>query len=196
MYTSKPSFIYGFHGIDEGPAIKILNNSDTFTLSKNAYDWLGEGVYFWENNFARAEQYAIEDSGRANSRIKKPFVLGTVLDLGNCLDLLSQDGLDFLEEAYNALKQSFQEEGIELPKNTNFGSKDFDFKKRELDCAVIGMAHILAKEAGQPFDSVRAAFWEGDELYPNAGFKKNNHIQIAILNLDCIKGIFIPREKI
>jgi hypothetical protein len=45
------------------------------------------------------------------------------------------------------------------------------------------------------FDSVRAAFWEGEELYPQAGFKTHNHIQLSIINPDCIKGIFLPRQK-
>ena len=44
------------------------------------------------------------------------------------------------------------------------------------------------------FDSVRGVFFEGKELYPNAGFKEKNHIQIAIRNLNCIKGYFMPRE--
>ena len=46
------------------------------------------------------------------------------------------------------------------------------------------------------FDSVRAAFWEGKELYPNAGFKTQNHIQLSIINPNCIKGIFLPRELV
>ena len=45
------------------------------------------------------------------------------------------------------------------------------------------------------FDSVRAAFWEGEELYPNAGFKTHNPIQLSIINPDCIKGIFLPQQK-
>ena len=40
----------------------------------------------------------------------------------------------------------------------------------------------------------RGVFFEGDDLYPNAGFKEKNHIQIAIRNTNCIKGFFIPRE--
>ena len=67
-------------------------------------------------------------------------------------------------------------------------------KKRGLDCAVIRYAHRLAETAGEEFDSVCAAFWEGEELYPGAGFRKGNHIQIAILNHNCIKGVFLPRE--
>jgi hypothetical protein len=65
---------------------------------------------------------------------------------------------------------------------------DFDFKKRELDCSVVRMAHRYMKSKGIYFDSVRAAFWEGDELYEGAGFRKPNHIQIAILNPNCIKS--------
>ncbi len=41
MYTKKPSFIYGFHGLDKDIAIKILNKELDFKPSNNAYDWLG-----------------------------------------------------------------------------------------------------------------------------------------------------------
>jgi len=196
MYSKKPSFIYGFHGLDKDVAYKILNQKAEFRPSNNKYDWLGDGVYFWENNFERAEKYAILDSERENTKIKTPFVLGTVLDLGNCFDLLEQKNLEFLKFAYEEFSKSLKEDGEELPENTSFveGEDDFDFKKRELDCAVIRYAHALAKEDGLEFDSVRAAFWEGELLYPGASFKAENHIQIAILNPDCIKGIFLPRH--
>ncbi len=95
----------------------------------------------------------------------------------------------------NALELTLKEAGKELPTNSPFGENDFDFKKRELDCAVIRYAIEMAADEGIHFDSVRAAFWEGEELYPNAGFKTHNHIQLCIINPDCIKGIFLPRKK-
>lgn len=195
MYKNKPSFVYGFHGLDREIALKILNQELDFERSENSYDWLGEGTYFWENNLARAEEYALLDSKRLDTKITTPFVLGTVIDLGNCLDLLDQQYLNFLKLAYSEFKKSLDEEGKECPVNSSFGQEDFDFKKRELDCAVIRLAHELAIEQNEPFDTVRAAFWEGEELYPNAGFKSKNHIQIAVINSDCIKGIFLPRKK-
>jgi len=195
MYSSKPSYIFGFHGLDKTIALKILNGEMFFKHSNNPHDWLGQGIYFWENNHERAIQYAIEDKKREKSKIKIPFVLGTIIDLGNCLDLLDQKNLDFLKKAYEQLDIDLKLEGKELPKNKPFGAKDFDFKNRELDCAVIRYAHVLAEEQGIKYDSVRAAFMEDNPLYENAGFKKENHIQIAILNPDCIKGIFLPREK-
>jgi hypothetical protein len=66
---------------------------------------------------------------------------------------------------------------------------------RELDCAVIETLHKIRKDENlQMFDSVRGVFWEGRELYPNAGFREKDHIQICIRNPNCIKGFFYPRE--
>ena len=195
MYSSKPTIVYGFHGLDKTVALKILNQEEEFKPSNNDYDWLGDGIYFWENNYARAKDYAEVALKRPQSTIKEPFVLGAVIDLGNCLDLLDQKYIDFLEFAYRNLKEDLESQGLPLPENSQFGPQDFDFKKRELDCAVIRYAHKLAENRGEKFDSVRAAFWEGKEIYPGAGFRKGNHIQIAVRNPDCIKGIFLPREK-
>jgi hypothetical protein len=191
MYRNQP--IYGFHGLDKDISLRILNQEQKIKHSDNQYDWLGDGIYFWENNLARASETA---KTRKNSSIKTPYVLGAILELGNCLDLLNQEYLDFLAKSYDLLKERLLE-GKQLPKNTGFNQNDFDFKKRELDCAVIRMAHSYMQEScGIHFDSVRAAFWEGDELYEGAGFRKQNHIQIAILNPNCIKGVFLPRDKV
>ena len=165
MYSSKPAVVYGFHGIDKNTALKILNLEDEFHHSDNAYDWLGSGVYFWENNLERARQYAEEDSKRRNTKIKTPFVLGAVLELGNCLDLLDQKYNDLLSIAYKQFAESLEAEGKPIPENKSLGSSDFDFKGRELDGAVIRFACELVKDAGEPFDSVRAAFFEGVPLY-------------------------------
>ena len=74
MYSSKPSYVFGFHGLDKDVAMDILTQKKDFKLSNNDYDWLGNGIYFWENNYERAIQYAKEDSERKDSKIKKPFV--------------------------------------------------------------------------------------------------------------------------
>jgi hypothetical protein len=75
LYSNKPFFTFGFHGLDKKIAYDILNQKEEFKHSNNDYDWLGNGIYFWENNYERAIQYAIEDSKRANTSIKEPFVL-------------------------------------------------------------------------------------------------------------------------
>lgn len=195
MYLTKPAYVFGFHGLDKNVGKAVINGKTELKHSTNAYDWLGHGVYFWENSYERARQYAIEDSQRKHSKIKTPFVIGAIIDLGECLDLLDKKCLDLLAVAYKEMALTLSEAGEDLPTNAPFGLTDFDFKKRELDCAVIRYAIEMAADDGIKFDSVRAAFWEGDELYPNAGFKTHNHIQLCIINPDCIKGVFLPREK-
>lgn len=38
----------------------------------------------------------------------------------------------------------------------------------------------------------RGVFTEGGPIYPNAGFVEKTHIQICIINPNCIKGYFAP----
>jgi hypothetical protein len=111
LYSSKPSYVFGFHGLDIPVGREVLNGKTELRHSKNSYDWLGHGVYFWENSFERAKQYAVEDSKRPKSKIKSPFVLGAIIDLENCLDLLDKQHLDFLAFAYQELANGLKEAG-------------------------------------------------------------------------------------
>jgi hypothetical protein len=64
-----------------------------------------------------------------------------------------------------------------------------------LDRAVIEAVHGTRDDnAHPPYDTVRSPFPEGGKLYDGAGFQAKNHIQIAVRNLDCIKGYFRPIE--
>lgn len=196
MYSRKPGVVYGFHATDKSIAPKILNLKESFHFSENDHDWLGRGIYFWESNYERAIQFGEEAKLRKFSSIQDPCVLGAIIDLGNCLDLLDHKHLNFVKKVYENIEQEFKSRNINLPKNKQAASDDFDLLLRNLDCAVIRAATQIAEDAGTTFDTVRAVFWEGKELYPSAGFKEKNHIQIAVLNLNCIKGIFLPKEKV
>ena len=67
---------------------------------------------------------------------------------------------------------------------------------RELDCASIESLHTSMKKKRIPeFDSVRGVFWEGEDIYPTAGFKEKNHIQICVRDVNCIKGYFLPINR-
>ena len=92
------------------------------------------------------------------------------------------------------MRKSKEEYGFNIPQNIPL-IENGDLLKRFLDCAVIETIHQFNKEKNKPqFDSVRGVFFEGRDLYENAGFKEKNHIQIAIRNPNCIKGYFIPRD--
>lgn len=193
MYSRRSNLILGYHGLDESIGRRIIAGEDQLFPSENDYDWLGHGIYFWENSLVRAQQWAKKQSQRKDTSVKKPFAIGATIDLGNCLDLLDQQWLDYVGDAYTYMIEDLRSENKEIPENLPWNRDDIDFKNRKLDCAVILYAIQLAKEQGQPFDSVRAAFWEGEDLYPNAGFKQHNHIQISIINPECIRGIFLPK---
>lgn len=50
MYTVTPGLVFGFHGCDQAVADAVIQSKDVLRPSKNSYDWLGHGIYFWENN--------------------------------------------------------------------------------------------------------------------------------------------------
>ncbi len=169
------------------------NGTKHLEKSGNDYDWLGNGVYFWENNPERALKFARDamiNKRLTRGEILEPFVLGAVIDLGYCLNLLDSLFLKELKKTYDLMTIS----GYELPVNEYRDDSGY-FLKRNLDCAVIETLHSLKKRKEErPFDSVRGVFVEGKELYPAAGFREKNHIQLCVRNPNCIKGYFHPQE--
>lgn len=193
LYANRPNLTIGFHGCDQSVVEKVVEGKENLLASTNDYDWLGNGVYFWENNEERALEWAIEMSKRKNSRIKNPAVIGAIIDLGYCFDLTDTAYLRELKKTYDAAYSFSQLSGIPLPKNKPLGNST-DLLLRKLDCYVIQMTHKFNQEANKrAYDSVRGVFWEGKPLYPNAEFAEKNHIQICVCNPNCIKGYFLPR---
>ena len=48
-------FVYGFHGCDKSVAKAVLDKKSVMLSSENDYDWLGSGIYFWEEAPVRAD---------------------------------------------------------------------------------------------------------------------------------------------
>jgi len=187
-YNTLPSVVLGFHSCDKETGLKIINGEEHLKPSTNDYDWLGHGIYFWEQNPSRALQYAEEvKSGkqRAKGLIKTPFVIGAIIDLGNCLNLTESNSFIFLREAYKSLRLTYEKSGIDLPKNIKGA--------RMLDFAVIMHVHKLWELRGFPsYDSVRGAFPEGAAIYDGAMIQDRTHIQICLLSHKSILGYFLP----
>jgi hypothetical protein len=177
--------VLGFHGTQKLTVDEVVNQRVRhLSPSMQSYDWLGHGVYFWENDPQRAQEWALD------KKFANPGILGGVLDLGLCLDLNTRTGCDEVANAYDLLKVRLVRDGQPLPKNS-YGP---DLLKRVLDCRVIMYLHQLREDANlAPYDSVRAAFPESAPLYEGAGFRERNHIQICIRSPErCIKGYFKP----
>lgn len=200
MYSSGNGLIIGFHGCDIEIRDKIISTKgEVLEISENNYDWLGRGIYFWEGNSQRAYDFAEYLSKNPphnkKQKIKTPSVLGAVIDLGYCFDLMDSENLKDLKVAFKTVKESNDNfENLEMPMNIPL-VENGDLLKRYLDCSVVETAVELNKEiTSREYDSVRGVFFEGKELYENAGFKDKNHIQIVLRNPNCIKGYFAPRN--
>ncbi len=86
MYSNLPNLVLAFHGCDEETYKKVLYDNEPLLPSINSYDWLGNGIYFWENSFLRAQEWAISYCERdykkhPDKEKKKPAVIGAVISL-------------------------------------------------------------------------------------------------------------------
>ncbi len=196
LYKRHPSFVLGFHGCDRSIGESVLEGRTALQTSENPYDWLGSGIYFWEGNPERAMQFAT-DAARGNSKLTKgwirdPFVVGAVIDLGLCCNLMESSALAELATAHKVLVAACQTTNTVVPANRGGEDK----LVRHLDKAVIEAMHQLRDDNGlPPYDSVRSAFFEGGDLYPGAGFTAKAHIQLAIRSPSCIRGYFRPIQS-
>lgn len=81
------TLVLAYHGCSLETAQELLGGSP-FLHSTQDYDWLGAGIYFWENDILRAYQWATED----RLHFDHPSVVGAVIELGSCHGLTTQSG--------------------------------------------------------------------------------------------------------
>lgn len=190
LYSHLPSYVLGFHGCDESVARSVFEKGKHLKQSRNEYDWLGSGIYFWENSPERAIEWAREL--RKRGKVANPAVIGAVIDLGVCLNLLDREYLKLVKDAHQSLVAAAAAAGRPLPENKPLRDSR-DLLLRYLDFATINLCTELRKKTKlPPFDTVRAAFVEGEPLYKNAGFCDRNHIQVCVVDRRSIKGYFRP----
>jgi hypothetical protein len=183
------SLVIGYHGCDFRVAQRIISLQEQLKPSQNAWDWLGHGIYFWEDSPARAKRWAVAESQRQGSKIKHPAVVGAIIDLGNCLNLTDAEALAHVKTAHEEYTESCRSARLETAQN-----RGPDLRARYLDCAVMETLHQLRKEERkQAYDTVRGFFMEGHELYADAGFRELDHIQICVRASAQIIGCFWPR---
>ena len=188
MYSKLPNLVLGFHGCKKDTYDSVIYNGEALRPSENQYDWLGNGIYFWENSYERAFEWA-EVRYKENA-----CVIGAIIDLGYCLNMTDYGNTKILKYGYKLLEEYNSRIGVPMPQNT-MGRSSTDLLLRDLDCAVIQQIHLYNKKMGyKPYDSIRGIFIEGDRIYPGSGFSEKTHTQICIVNPNCIKGYFAPIE--
>jgi|SRR6185437_8966487 len=207
MYDVKPNLIIGFHGCEASVRDALLNNPHEIKISREPFDWLGHGMYFWENNYERALQWA-QDKKRRGA-IKEPAVIGAVLYLGVCCDFLDRKYIQLLAQYFVAMEEINSASGKVLPSNKDLPNDPHKDKiLRHRDCAVIEYMHgeishrvqyDIQKKGytdNKIFDTTIGVFTEGGPAFQGAGLFAKSHIQICVRNPNCIQGFFMPRREI
>jgi hypothetical protein len=182
--------IIGYHGCDASLVDDVLSGKCTVKPSENTYDWLGRGIYFWEHGPARAKAWATESAAIHKNKIHTPAVLGALIHLGDCFDLLDMEYTRLLRETFPTIAADFisQHPDAALPRNSGPG-----LRNRKLDCAMINWAiPLLEADRGRKFQSVRCVFTEGEPVVDGSCIMLKSHIQIAIRDPSCILGYFRP----
>ncbi|WP_341838008.1 hypothetical protein WJU16_09115 [Chitinophaga pollutisoli] len=200
------NYAVGYHGCDARVAARLLNEREGIFASNREFEWLGHGMYFWENNLKRGLDWARQKCEK--KQINQPAVVGALLDLRNCCDFSDQRYLDLIRAYHLDMKQVRSFQGQDMPVNfAPTGTLPKDIVSRNLDCGVIEHMHTVMgwlhnsgvqehfAHKTLPFDSVRGLFIEGQPVFNGSGIYDKSHIQICIRNSACIKGFFLPRER-
>ena len=189
MAFHQPFQVIGFHSCDREVGLRMVSGKDHLKPSDNPWDWLGPGIYFWEDNPYRALDYAIDCARKEqkfSGNIKNPFVVGAIIELGNCLNIIEPNSINIIKEAYVILKNNLDLTGRQMPSNKG--------ANRSRDCAVIKHLHqINIRDGKPPYDSIRSPFHEGSPIYEEANFTAGLHIEICVINPNQIKGYFLPQ---
>lgn len=161
--------LIGYHGTTQNNS-KLILKDQKFTKSKNTNSykhWLGEGVYFFENDEKQAYDFIVKAKKCDNvSVLKADIIYDTIFDL-----TLTKDR-DVFEELSKQLKDKF-----ELARKNNP-------KIQFIDYLIVDYLFEI-----EPFDIVRA-----DYTIPKTGYFENSLLrpiqrQICVKNDKCIKNI-------
>ncbi|MGH2608519.1 MAG: hypothetical protein ACRDHF_05465 [Tepidiformaceae bacterium] len=164
MQPRPPLPVRGYHGTSRAAATDILREG--FRPSANSYDWLGTGIYFWQDAPRRAREWAEANHSAA------PAVLEATIDLISCLDLLDIGWPDTLRQAHAAFVAQRAAVGRPLPRQT--------VGAHRLDTAVLNLSVQILQRDGATIHSVRAAFAEGGPMFPRSALSLRGHVQIAV----------------
>jgi hypothetical protein len=169
--------IYGYHGTSKTKAMNIQQNG--FVASDNDYDWLGTGIYFFQDAPIRAKQWA------SQQHPEDPAVIRALIRLDNCIDLFDITWQPLLKHIYNSFRERYRLINRPLPKQ-NPDSRSERLRQRSkahrLDCAFFNFASEIVFSQGQSVESIRATFMEGERLFPDSAVFDLAHVQIAVRN--------------
>ena len=207
--TSVPS-IRAYHGTTLSFARTIIAQQH-IKISRNDYDWLGRGAYFFQDGPLQAWKWAAHWVGPKFS--EPPAVVSADLDLTDCFDLLDLANWRFVLDAHQVYSARFAASGRPLPTQRAPvvrapNGQHFHVAsplppsagrpgRNLVDCAVIRLAvrRLRRLPVPLPINSVRGSFVQGQQLYDNSYFFDHSHVQIAVLNPTAVASNFVLEDS-
>lgn len=174
--------VVAFHGTTAFVADRLVDGG-AITPSDNSYDWLGKGFYFWEYAPKQAWWWT-----REHKMERTPAVIGAMIRLGNCLDLLDPENVKWLKTTQADIMEKWRSSNHRAPSNYR--------ERKPLDCAVFNWIFADSDRAPTPIETVRAVYvptnkakrvWHGSWIYEEA------HIQICVRKQENILALWHVR---
>jgi hypothetical protein len=111
-----------------------------------------------------------------------PVVIRASIYLEGCMDLLDIVWFEDLKTIYSAFAEQYRFRGVPIPlQNPSIP------KAHRLDCAFFKYTTQLLLGQDNQVECIRAAFAEGNSIFPNSAIFDLAHVQIAVLNPALIK---------
>lgn len=175
--------VYAHHGTSKERAGAILETG--FKQSEDQVEWLGFGIYFFEDAPSRAYQW-----GKKKYPGEEVCILDAEIALERCLNLLDPEGVEKLKPNYSLHIAAVGVENAAMLKSTRLGN-------RQLDCHVINFACERWAENDIAVHVVRGAFEEGDPLHsggegvPPSQILDRTHVQLAVRDCRAILDVLV-----
>lgn len=169
--------VVGYHGTTEAHAREIMNRAYPIH-NRREVDWLGDGLYFWQDAPHRAlwwanRRVAYERGEYPERGPQSPAVLQVEVDFTNALDFL--DRTPAIERLLRAAHRLLASTSPSMPANA--------VDRHALDCAVINVAvERQAMETGILHHCVRGIFISENPspYYPGSALLKEAHVQFSV----------------
>jgi hypothetical protein len=172
--------VIGYHGTSAKVADALVDG-EPFTVSTSINEWLGSGIYFWEYAPKQAWWWAKKFNKASN-----PAVVGAMIRLGNCFDLMDAKNVEALQRAKDGMIKLMKREGVEIPENQRI--------YKNLDCAVFNYFYQQVEVEGEPtIESARAAYVPTESkkrIWPASWIYRDTHIQICVRNQSNILAVW------
>lgn len=185
---AKSSQVLAYHGTTRTAAASIMAGNP-IRQSTNGWDWLGPGIYFWQDAPEMAAAWAQKiHSGQEVS------VLEVEISLDRCFDLLDvkQAALDLLKEAWEDVRRTCESSGTPVPRQVPFEVNNgrcvrpAGWGNNRADCEMFRSLIAATRFLPSPFRSIRSAFLEGEGIHASSFVFDMAHVQLCVLDQSAI----------